>query len=422
MATFSSEGETMKLIPKNRIAPLTAEIERIQRRAVRLGVHVPGLVIGATMWRLIEVGMDHNGDCCVVSSELLTERPDAIPGNASLIEVVEVEVEGGTVAVDGWSLEAVIEPIADGANQLRAVPGREALPERFRTATMECDHCKKSRKRGSVVVLSKGGEYAQIGRQCVRDYIGHDPQALFLWLTTLEAMLGSLAKESDEEDERGAFGGGGWASAQLSTVGVLGRAATIVALDGYRKGKTSIIVQTSLCPPRNRADADSRDELSRYRPVTPEEEQRGEELRVWVAGGALGQSDYAWNCKVFCAQPSLDHRGISTVVSVAQAWRREYEAKQALPEPTAPSEYVGKVGERLDGVTIFVEKVIKIEGEWGITHLHIIRVGNDVLKWFATSRRLDVGEHTAKFTVKAHSMRDGEKQTIVSRLTTREPK
>lgn len=55
-----------------------------------------------------------------------------------------------------------------------SVPG-EVLPERFRHSDGTCEHCRTARDRRHLFVVAKdGGEPLQVGRSCLRDYMGTD--------------------------------------------------------------------------------------------------------------------------------------------------------------------------------------------------------------------------------------------------------
>ncbi len=65
----------------------------------------------------------------------------------------------------------------DAGTIIDSIPGEE-LPKRFRSATRECEHCKHDRQRKHLfVVRDPEGNLVQVGRTCLRDYMGTDSPA-----------------------------------------------------------------------------------------------------------------------------------------------------------------------------------------------------------------------------------------------------
>ena len=82
----------------------------------------------------------------------------------------------------------------------------------------------------------------------------------------------------------------------------------------------------------------------------------------------------------------------------------------------SPSEYQGNVGDRLE-VELFVNKVIDLDGYYGISHIHIMTDKNDnVYVWTTASKRWEEESiHYVRGTVKNHKFYRNCKQTILTR-------
>jgi hypothetical protein len=107
---------------------------------------------------------------------------------------------------------------------------------------------------------------------------------------------------------------------------------------------------------------------------------------------------------------ALIKRGEERVVERARV-KAEQQAKDA-----DLSEWVGTVGKRQD-FTFTLRLVLTLEGIYGTSYIH---VGADdvgrVIVYKGTKRLGDKGDTvTVKATVKDHSIRDGVKQTVITR-------
>jgi len=86
-------------------------------------------------------------------------------------ERILLKVHGETPKLAGWSLVAKIEWLED-ERLISCVPG-ETCPEQYRTGAFNCDWCNTNRRRKETFVLRhENGEHKQVGRQCIRDFLG----------------------------------------------------------------------------------------------------------------------------------------------------------------------------------------------------------------------------------------------------------
>lgn len=83
------------------------------------------------------------------------------------------QIDGCAPKAQGWSFLATLDHTVESGVILRTVPG-EFLPEEYRTAQPVCDHCQTVRRRKETFVVRHDatGEVKQVGRQCVRDFLG----------------------------------------------------------------------------------------------------------------------------------------------------------------------------------------------------------------------------------------------------------
>lgn len=92
------------------------------------------------------------------------------------------------------------------------------------------------------------------------------------------------------------------------------------------------------------------------------------------------------------------------------------EAVETLKYPAAPSQYVGKVGDRLS-LDLTVAKSIPIETIWGRSTLHVMVDANDnEFIWKTNSKSWEVGsQRHLRGTVKEHKIWRNSQQTWLTR-------
>lgn len=92
------------------------------------------------------------------------------------------------------------------------------------------------------------------------------------------------------------------------------------------------------------------------------------------------------------------------------------EVVETLKYPATPSQYVGKVGDRLS-LDLTVTKSIPLETIWGRSTLHVMIDANDnEFIWKTNSKSWEIGsQHHLKGTVKEHKIWRNSQQTWLTR-------
>lgn len=383
-------------IPAENLGVAKDKIAELAKKAAKLGVQTPVLTVLET--RVVEQHFS----------------PDGFPYvPARLIRLVDVEVEGTAPKIAGWTFVGTVQHTEYG-NILRNATDQQ-IPEVYRDMERRCDHCGLVRNRiDTYIVHSDADGYRQVGSHCLKDFLGHQsPEAIIAYLTFLRDMFGG----SDDEEWYGRGGNEGrlplsyyltHVTAIIRTHGWVSR-AMVEQRGGYA---TSVGAKDNV---------HNREHQVRHRDGTPdwvdpiEEDGRlAEEAVTWVRG-LNADNDYERNLVIACADDDLDPRNYGLAASVIVAYQRvvEQRAKQACQ---AVSSHIGTVGKR-QAFTLRVESVRDLEGGYGVTHLHtLIDTDGNVLKWFASAERLQVGT-TYKMTgaVKSHEEYRGVKQTVITR-------
>lgn len=330
-----------------------------------------------------------------------------------LVEVYETTVEGTPVKYAGWIFVASLEHLSEGETLVRSVSDKD-LPERFRAAGPVCEHCNLDRKRrDTYVVMNEAGAYKQIGKTCIADFLGHkNPEQL--------ASAAEILADAMGWDEGY---GGEYLEDIADTLEFITVVITLVRLYGYASKKvieergsgitTGAQAMQVLFPGKDRDQKKFAEETRAA--ITDADRNKAQAAIDWILGMEGELNDFLYNVRTVIKQGRVKSRtkGYAAALTVAYA-RAMDEIKERVARPV--SKHVGEIGQRLI-FTATIRKVIALESQWGVTHLHIMTdaEGND-LKWFGAGGLGDEDETvTFKGTVKAHEEYKGRAQTIVSR-------
>lgn len=346
-----------------------------------------------------------------------------------------VTVNGAAPKFAGWTLAACIEN-TDGGNIMRKAPDcLVELDPRFRTCASGCEHCNQTRNRKETfVVIHEAGAQKLVGRDCIRDFLGHDSPDNILaraeWSIGLEGCLG--------EFEDGMDCGGGWTRDTRATIEtLLAYAACATRVYGFISGTRAREArdcgknlestgQTALrwmTPPRPNMTKEERDE--RQKP-TDVDTARGIAARAFVLdtlGNRTDLSDFENNLLVICRAETVDEKNTGLAAFVVEYHARETEktlAREREAKAGAASTHYGTPKVRVKGVAVRYLRSIGYESQYGAGFFHFFTTveGGHILKWSTGTPMDDVQpgtEYRATFTVKAHDDYKGTKQTSITR-------
>ena len=325
---------------------------------------------------------------------------------------VPVTLECTPPKLNGWEFAATIEQL-DGspAHLLRCSPAfsGERIPDHFRTCDPTyCEHCRLRRDRSETFVVFNGErvEFRQVGRQCLRDFLGHDPAMMIASAGYISEAVDSLSEFSDE--------GSGFRSARSWPIEyILSLTSRVVAVDGWKPAafeerSTSSNLRSYLCLGDSSSDRRDADRFAQTYPETPRTlalldrvTARCDELKA--AALSEMRSDYESNLWALVQSGTCGFGHIGIVASLlAYAVRQENDAAQS--NQTANSVHVGTVGERMKGIRATVTFTKIFEGDYGAKTLVKFSAGGNLLTWWATGTpELAAGDEvTLAGTVKSH--------------------
>lgn len=384
-------------IPAENLANLVARIEKISRRAVKLGAGAVGIEVGAAE----KVPVKNN--------------VDIVTGYRT---VHTVTVTGETPKLAGWTFAATLQHL-DGTNIVRTVPGVNVDLTAYREVGPACEHCKADRRRNDTyVVVHEDGRTAQLGRNCISDFLGGvSPDAV-------AARAQYLIEISDACDyESGFFGG------RLELVAKLDAFLAFVAcairedgwlsrtkareLDGLRMATADAAWSHGAFPSKDLPksallEPNAQDIELATRALEHARETLG-------AAHPMTLGDYEHNLRAVIMGENVSQRLAGIAASVVPWYTRKVGEERERAARKA-SEHVGALGERATW-KVSLTRVHSFETAFGTLHLHrFMDADGNVLVWKTGTSQLEEGkEYFLTGTVKEHGDYKGSKQTVLSR-------
>jgi hypothetical protein len=405
-------------IPASRLPAAEKLVKRFARKAKRLGMSAPAIDV-VREYSLHWITSHHGDMVRDCGEEMPTLSDDDILSlhRVKSLDMVEVEVTGERPVIAGWRFAAVIESTPAG-NLLRKHPEHEGdLPERFRRCTSECDHCRKDRRRNQTYIVQhvESGEYMQVGRSCLKDFVGlADPSA---WMATFE-----FERSMSDLGDLGDGGGWGFAAPVALTSTFLAAVAADIRLLGYTSSKqarewdkmaTGLAVLGALSSTKDEVYKAALD------PITDEDRRLAADAVAWALTDEAGSSDYIHNVRICAAMETTDQRGANTLASLIHVYRKHLGRKSERASKT--NEHLpGAVPEtRLRGLDLTLVGDYSFETDYGIKWiLRFEDADGRCVVWRTSSPPdgLKIGEAvTLDGTVKALGEYKGTKQTELSR-------
>lgn len=386
-------------IPDNNLGKLQTELARLSKRAVKLGQPPITLTVTKTV-----------------------EEPVEVDGQTFYRRSHEIEVTGTAPKLNGWTFKGTLQHLEEGT-LLRLVPDAGEIPVRFRTVKPYCEHCQVNRfRKDTFIVQHEAGEFKQVGRQCLKDFLGHtDPQNL----ANFAELLAACGEMCEDAEDDGWMGLGGGKVKRFSLLTFLGYSAEAIRQHGFISRKTAsengrqstsdVALMSMFPPPKDQCDRDwKRLEVSEESAALA---ATAKEWAVQEFSARVEPTDFEHNLLVIAKGESMEERNAGLAAFVVQAYRRSVE-KAELHKREANSNWVGEVGKRLRNLELTVVNSTGWETDFGFTTLYkmVDSTGNIFIWKSTTGAGLEQGKtYKVTGTVKKHDEYRGVKQTELSR-------
>jgi len=427
--------ETYMVYASN-VGPLTRQLARLQRKAVKLGVG--------------EITVEVSDPYAVTFPPKLDEITLA-ENDFKFSAMCDVTISGETPQVEGYAFAGTIQHLGDAGVVLRNVPD-ETIPPKFRDAPVSCDHCKLNRKRIDTFVVRHvdTGKHRQIGRNCLGDYLGgRNPHA---YADHAEAIMNAFllvgATDMTEEDgqERQRETAGCAIEGYLTTVATFGRVYGFLT-KGAARGFDRVQEATANRTWGYLMYPDSRDKRTRrhtddmkglVEDATKDEREGDYKLAVAALEWAVNLTprdtdDYLLNIQVVANHGWVENKTAGLAASIVSSYKRQVERDEEYQQkltkegshyaPANEQRHFGTEKVREEFILTVVADPQPIEREFGVTLLYRFATpdGNAAV-WFSSNgsvvnNGMVEGEtYRVKATVKRHGDYQGRPQTALTRL------
>lgn len=342
------------------------------------------------------------------------------------VDVIDVSIMGETPKVGDYEFLASIE-LTPAGNFVDTPPNVKIDPK-YRTTDSRCEHCKKVRPRKHVFAVRniETGEELQVGRTCLRDFLGTDDASRIIG----NFKFWRLFNGSDGEE---GFSSYGRAERMDSLESLLAKTNALIRIYGWAsKGMANnderiVATLTRLWATygSDKYARMAREEL--HDEMKDSDEDLAQKVIAWVRA-STDASDYMHNLRVAFSDDVLyGDRRTGLAISAVSAWYRAQERELKRTEvarANRDSKHQGDVKERLKGLKVTLESARSMgDNGWGPTELLKFKdeAGN-VYGWFTgAGPHEDIGAIlTIDGTVKRHTDFNGILETLLTRVTVKE--
>jgi hypothetical protein len=334
----------------------------------------------------------------------------------------EVAVHGEPPKAQGWEMLAQIEH-SEAGNIIRALPG-VTIAEEWRVAQPYCEHCKVKRYRSDTFLLKhESGKIAQIGRNCIKDFLGHiDPQIYAIWA--------KYSRELDEiidEYSRPR-------KPLYDLIIYLQWVCAVVREKGSYVSKSKAKENEGSKPTSELAERYMMgdDYLTVNEPIEiiDADVETANAAIAWLRETLQNSSEinnYMHNLKTIIDLPGIEQKHFGFVASIYGSWKKAMEdraTKEVEERRKEKSDHIGIIGTRETFILTYLS-CISFETPYGIKYIEKFAddSGNIAVwktytgGWFDGQPLIPGNKYKVKATVKDHSEYNGVKQTEISRVT-----
>lgn len=391
-------------IPENIRQDIQKTVATYQRKAQRYGFPLE-----------VEFGYPYVKEFPIYVHDRLTrEKVQTMP-----FEVFDLTIESEVIRKGDYHVIARIEHLEDG-NVVKTFSDTDRLA--WATMGARCQHCGKNHgQKVTFIVRDAAGEEKQVGRTCLKDYCGIDPQNVGRFNELIEIMLDAEADRYDFDEHE--------VPVAMRTMKALALAVMIQRTKGFRSSKetgsnkealASLMAKDESANEQDNEQAEAIAKALDEMDVDTAFDANLNNVKTLLKYGFCKASDFG-----YIAYAPLAYQKYLEKLERQKAREVEKAAERA-------SEYIGEIGQRMTVEVKEVTLVTSWETAYGFTYLHkLIDMNGNVLIWYASkvfghwvedkhgveNWEPYQGRMKIKATVKDHTERDGVKQTVITRCT-----
>lgn len=411
---------TAYTIPTCNLSALREALAKLAKKAAKLGCEPVGFTVTATRIEAVTHQIEHEEG----GGHAETEQR----------EVADIELFGTAPKLAGWSFIGRIEVTeheGKSATFMYAAPGKE-IPKAYRDQPHHCDHCNTERMRkDTFVVANDNGETKRVGRNCLRDFLGHkDPNAIASFLQQVYELI--------ERVRSGGYSSGGWSDPMHKLIELLPQLVAIIRVKGWVTSKMWQRAHDEGWPTIPDTSADVLKQIINPFRIAVTSKEEAARISKLKADCAVTDAD---KLAIPGVMELMSREGdgtdfwanLNTVVRIGASPVKQWgllaaatgmwfkEQGKLAERAKVNNEYLPVMeGAKLAPMKVTLHKMIVIPGgQWGDRYMHQFRdEANHVIIWWATTGRIcNEGETiTIKGTVKKFDEYKGLKQTVLTRV------
>ena len=344
-------------------------------------------------------------------------------GETIVAKYILVQAEG-TAIVNGWEFVATLDPSYGEENIIRCAKDIE-VPDHFRTAELECEHCHSKRHRKNTYIIHnvETGEFKQVGSSCLCDFTGGlSAEGIAGYIQLFDSLIQGEAPSEGFE-----------VSTYIEIKDILAYAYLYTKHLGYRNSESDyptkvMVIQAYEYDSRN-CNKYTKEEVEEYRNKYHPDYSSDEVIDyvdncLEYVRNCEEDTTYFNNLKILANAPYIHYRDIGFVTSMVAVYNRHlrdkaYKAKIAEKNKleAEASEHVGNVKDRITIIPKDIFLVTSWETIYGMTSRYKITGEDNNIYMWDCSTYIEGGRDVVSITgtVKKHDEWNGVKQTWLTR-------
>lgn len=407
------------IIPEWNIQNLYSSIKKLNKRAVKLGVDEIKTNVLSSKY---------------IDDPRLTDSQKKVLVTIPKIKIFEVTIEGN-VKLNGWKFVGTLDLVTiPNAVLVNAVPN-ETIPSKYFKHAGHCDHCNTNRyRKETFVVENESGETKAVGRNCLKDFLGHNPTGIANFLEGLYVLIKDL--------EENTFEGGEHYVPSYDLLEYLEWTAAVIRLEGWVPKSavdlengiyaTAGIASGAWIRPLGGSDSERKIWEEEHKKYTPNVHDKLEALQAhgWIAEMEDDEdlNSYFHNLKAIVDSNVVVHKTFGYAASIVSSYQRKEDRLKLKERELAEikDEYVGEIKSR-ETFDVIIKKFSFWDTQYGTTTLHEFRDNEGhIIMWKSSTGKIGHGEFNVGDkvsilgTIVKHEEYKDHKQTFINRVKLKE--
>lgn len=334
-----------------------------------------------------------------------------------LIDVIILQYE--ELIINDYKVIAKIDHTYPSKNFVKPYEQITAEQEKeYQHKNSTCQHCNSSRKRNFTFILQNINtqEYIQVGKSCLKDFIGHDIENSLRYFDLLEELQFNILNHGG--DKKIQF---------FSTIKVLNMVKEEIRKNGYKSSKQKyngeVMTSTGDDVKIKINDIYSNiDKRKHFLPaVKPEAMQEIKTIINYILAYDTTKEtehlqEFYNNLQNILKYEYCKFKDVSILATTFVVYDM-LKAKEEKEKNNKISQHIGNIGDKIE-IELTLESIYGYNTQYGYIHINLYKdAQGNVYKWSSKNiLELEKGEFKkVKATIKNHEEYKGQKQTVITR-------